>query len=67
MALEYVNQLTDEELKKIYQLFLCEEDEIVSLKIFRYDDEIILEGQIQFPEYEKDEYSGVAEPPNPMK
>lgn len=54
MCLEYVNQLTDEELKEIYQLFLCEEDKIVSLKIFRYDDEILLEGQIQFPEYEKE-------------
>ena len=54
MELKYANQLTDEELKELYQLFLCEEDKIISLNIRRYDDEILLEGRIQFPEYEKE-------------
>lgn len=54
MELKYVNRLTDEELKEIYQLFLCEDEKIVSLNIFRYDDEICLEGRVQFPEYEEE-------------
>ena len=54
MELKYANRLTDEELKEIYQLFLYEEDKIVSLNIFRYDEEICLEGKIQLPEYDKE-------------
>ena len=47
MCMEYANQLTDEQLKEIYQSFLCEDDKIVCLNISRYDDEIILNGKIE--------------------
>lgn len=55
MPLEYANQLTDEQLKEIYQLFLCEDEKILYLNISRYDDEICLDGKIEIPEFE-DEY-----------
>lgn len=55
MCLKYTNQLTDEQLKEIYQLFLCEDEKIVSLDISRYDDGICLNGKIEIPEFE-DEY-----------
>lgn len=54
MELKYANQLTDEQLKEIYQLFLCEDERIVSLDISRYDDDIGLEGKIEIPEYEEE-------------
>lgn len=55
MCLEYANQLSDGQLKEIYQSFLCEDDRIVYLDISRYDDEICLTGKIEIPEFE-DEY-----------
>lgn len=55
MCLKYANQLTDEQLKEIYQLFLCEDDRIIFLNISRYNDEICLNGKIEIPEFE-DEY-----------
>lgn len=55
MCLKYANQLTDEQLKEIYQLFLCEDERIVLLDISRYDDGICLNGKIEIPEFE-DEY-----------
>lgn len=54
MCLEYANMLTDEELKEIYQLFLCEDERIVCLDISRYDDEIILAGKIEIPEFDEE-------------
>lgn len=54
MELKYVNQLSDEQLKEIYQLFLCEDERIVYLDISRYDDEIYLEGKIEIPESEEE-------------
>lgn len=58
MSLKYANQLSDEQLKEIYQSFLCEDDKIVLLDISRYDDEICLDGKIEIPEFE-DEYLNV--------
>lgn len=55
MSLRYANQLSDGQLKEIYQSFLCEDDKIVLLDISRYDDEICLDGKIEIPEFE-DEY-----------
>lgn len=54
MRLEYANRLTAEQLKEIYQLFLCEDDKIVLLDISRYDDEICLEGKIEIPEFDEE-------------
>lgn len=54
MGLEYASQLTDEQLREIYQSFLCEDDKIVYLDISRYDDEICLDGKIEIPEFEED-------------
>ena len=50
MCLKYANRLTDEQLKEIYQLFLCEDDKIILLDISRYDDEICLDGKIEIEE-----------------
>ena len=50
MCLKYANRLTDEQLKEIYQLFLCEDERIVYLDISRYDDEICLDGKIEIEE-----------------
>lgn len=38
MSLRYANQLSDGQLREIYQSFLCEDDKIVLLDISRYDD-----------------------------
>lgn len=54
MCLEYANQLTDEQLKEIYQLFLCEDERLVYLDISRYDDEICLNGKIEIPEFDEE-------------
>lgn len=54
MSLRYANQLSDGQLKEIYQSFLCEEDKIVLLDISRYDDEICLDGKIEIPEFEEE-------------
>ena len=50
MSLRYANRLTNEQLKEIYQSFLCEDDKIVLLDISRYDDEICLDGKIEIEE-----------------
>ena len=47
MELKYANQLTDEQLKEIYQLFLEDGDKILALDISRYDDKITLCGKIE--------------------
>ena len=54
MSLKYANQLSDGQLKEIYQSFLCEDEKIVLLDISRYDDEICLDGKIEIPEFEAD-------------
>lgn len=54
MSLKYANQLSDGQLKEIYQSFLCEDDKIVLLNISRYDDEICLDGKIEIPELEEE-------------
>ena len=58
MSLRYANQLSDGQLKEIYQSFLSEDERIVYLDISRYDDEICLDGKIEIPEFE-DEYLNV--------
>lgn len=50
MSLRYANRLTNEQLKEIYQSFLCEDDKIILLDISRYDDEICLDGKIEIEE-----------------
>ena len=50
MSLRYANRLTDEQLKEIYQSFLCEDEKIILLDISRYDDEICLDGKIEIEE-----------------
>ena len=54
MELKYANKLNDEELKEIYQLFLCKDERLVCLDISRYDDEICMEGKIEIPEFEEE-------------
>lgn len=54
MSLKYANQLSDGQLKEIYQSFLCEDEKIVCLDISRYDDEICLNGKIEIPEFEEE-------------
>ena len=46
MGLEYASQLTDEQLREIYQLFLDDGDKILALDIYRDDDEIFLHGKV---------------------
>lgn len=47
MCLEYVNQLTDEQLKEIYKLYLNDGEKILALDIHREDDRITLRGKIE--------------------
>lgn len=47
MSLEYANQLTDEQLKEIYKLYLNDGEKILALKISRDDDKITLRGKIE--------------------
>lgn len=47
MCLEYVNQLTDEQLKEIYKLYLNDGEKILALDIYREDDKITLRGKIE--------------------
>lgn len=47
MGLEYASQLTDEQLREIYQLFLNDGDKILALDIYRDDDEIFLHGKVE--------------------
>lgn len=47
MCMEYANQLTDEQLKEIYQLFLEDGEKILALDIYRDDDKITLRGKIE--------------------
>lgn len=54
MSLKYANQLSDRQLKEIYQSFLCEDEKIVYLDISRYDDEICLDAKIEIPEFEEE-------------
>ena len=46
MCLGYVNQLTDEQLKEIYKLYLNDGEKILALGIYRDDDKITLCGKI---------------------
>lgn len=48
--MKYVNQLTDEELKEIYSLFLCDGGKVVSVEITRYEDCIDLDGSVKEPD-----------------
>ena len=48
--MKYVNQLTDEELKEIYSLFLCDGGKVVSLEITRCEDCIDLDGYVKEPD-----------------
>lgn len=54
MPLKYANQLSDGQLKEIYQLFLSDDYKILALNIYRYDDTIFLEGKIEIPEFEEE-------------
>ena len=47
MCLEYVNQLTDEQLKEIYKLYLNDGEKILALDIYREDYKITLRGKIE--------------------
>ena len=47
MCLEYVNQLSDEQLKEIYKLYLNDGEKILALNIDREDDKITLRGKIE--------------------
>lgn len=47
MGLEYASQLTDEQLREIYQLFLDDGDKILALGIYRDDNKISLRGKVE--------------------
>ena len=47
MGLEYANQLTDEQLREIYQLFLDDGHKILALDIYRDDNKISLRGKVE--------------------
>lgn len=47
MCMEYANQLTDEQLKEIYKLYLNDGEKILALNIDREDDKITLRGKIE--------------------
>lgn len=47
MCLEYAKQLTDEQLREIYKLYLNDGEKILALDICRKDDKIILCGKIE--------------------
>lgn len=48
--MKYVNQLTDDELREIYSLFLCDGGEVVSVNITKHDDCIDLCGIVREPD-----------------
>lgn len=48
--MKYLNRLTDEELKEIYSLFLCNGGIVVSVDIDRDEDFIDLNGVIKEPD-----------------
>lgn len=48
--MNYVNKLTDEELKEIYSLFLCDGGKVISLEIDRDDYCISLNGIVKEPD-----------------
>lgn len=50
--MKYVNQLTDEELADIFNLFLASDGEVVSLEIQHFDDSIELVGIVKEPDNE---------------
>lgn len=52
--MKYASQLTDEELKEIYQLFTDSDAIIKDLTITRFNNSITLDGVIEIPEYEEE-------------
>lgn len=52
--MKYANKLTDEELKKLYQLFTDSNATIKELNIIRDDRSISLEGIVGIPEYDEE-------------
>ena len=48
--MKYLNQLTDDELKEVYALFLCDGGIVVSVDIERYEDFIELNGFVKEPD-----------------
>lgn len=53
MIMKYVNQLTDEEITELFKMFMAEDEEFISLEITRYENEIALEGKVEFPDDEE--------------
>lgn len=52
--MKYASQLTDEELREIYGLFIDSDGKINELNITRDDHSISLEGYVEIPEFEKE-------------
>lgn len=52
--MKYANQLTDEELRELYQMFTDSDATIKELKFTKDKYSIVLEGYIEIPEYEED-------------
>ena len=59
--MKYASQLTDEELREIYGLFIDSDGKINELNITRDNRSISLEGYIEIPEFEEER---LAEDPN---
>lgn len=52
--MKWASQLTDEELKEIYKLFIDADGKINELNIARDDRSIGLEGYVEIPEFEEE-------------
>lgn len=52
--MKYANRLTDEELRELYQLFTDSDATIRELNITRYNTSVVIEGVIEFPEYDEE-------------
>ena len=52
--MKYVNRLTDEDLKELYQLFTDADATIKELNITKDDNSIALEGYVEIPEFDKE-------------
>jgi hypothetical protein len=51
--MKYVDKLTDEELTDIFKSFMTPDEELVSLEITRFDNDIDLIGIVRFPDDEE--------------
>lgn len=52
--MKYANQLSNEELRELYQLFTDSDATITELNIVKDDCSIAIEGVIEFPEYDEE-------------